>query len=51
MQLPCYKPSSLRIKKPFENKKVEEDMILEELSEDDASKEGLSEVKVPKEET
>uniref|UniRef100_A0A0A9KT20 Uncharacterized protein n=1 Tax=Arundo donax TaxID=35708 RepID=A0A0A9KT20_ARUDO len=46
-----YKPSSLMIKMPFENEKVEEDMISEELSEDDSSNEELSEAKVPKEVT
>ncbi|KAK3134398.1 hypothetical protein QOZ80_6AG0548560 [Eleusine coracana subsp. coracana] len=42
VQFPCYKPFSFKLKMPFENEKVEEDMMSEELSEDDASKEELS---------
>ncbi|KAK3131118.1 hypothetical protein QOZ80_6BG0502240 [Eleusine coracana subsp. coracana] len=42
VQFPCYKPFSFKLKMPFENEKVEEDMMSEELSEYDASKEELS---------
>lgn len=50
VQFPCDKPFSFKFKMPFENEKVEEDMMSEELSEDDASVDEPSAGKVSEEE-